>query len=255
MALNRFVVKCEKKEISSGNSREFISGYWINNSSSRHIICLRILGEQIMANHVYFTIMIEGVTDEQWSEGVKIVKGTRNDYDGNPYEYEDWDYIENQPFMANVEKTFDKDGELENSYDWYCNEVGAKWCHIDEMQDCYISGYSAWRQPHELVLNILSFYANKYDTEVSAIMTYEDEFRNFLGKQYYGTEQDHGWNAYEGEYAETDGDELVQQFEDKFGIDTSKEDFDWYAEVEVEGEMIYPNEELDEIVDIFWGNC
>ena len=49
MALNRFVVKCEKKEISSGNSRKFISGYWINNSSSRHIICLRILGEQIMA--------------------------------------------------------------------------------------------------------------------------------------------------------------------------------------------------------------
>ena len=28
---------------------------------------------------------------------------------------------------------------------------------------------------------------NKYHTEVSASMTYEDEFRNFMGKQYYGT--------------------------------------------------------------------
>ena len=208
-----------------------------------------------MANHVYFTISIEGLTDEQWDEGVKMVKGTRNDYDGNPYEYEDWDYIENQPFMASVRKTFDKDGELENSYDWYCNNVGAKWCNIEEMDSCFITGYSAWRQPIELVANLIEWYSNEFDTEVSAIMTYEDEFRNFLGKQYYGTEQDHGWNAYEGEYVETDGDELVQQFEDKFGIDTSKEDFDWYAEVEVEGEMIYPNEELDEIVDIFWGNC
>ena len=49
MALKRFAVKCEKKETSNGVSRKFISWYWINNSSSRHIICLRILGEQIMA--------------------------------------------------------------------------------------------------------------------------------------------------------------------------------------------------------------
>ena len=39
----------KKKEKANGNNREFISGYWINNSSSRHLICLRILGEQIMA--------------------------------------------------------------------------------------------------------------------------------------------------------------------------------------------------------------
>ena len=39
-----------------------------------------------MANHVYFTINVEGLTDEQWNEGIKRVKGIRNDYDGNLYE-------------------------------------------------------------------------------------------------------------------------------------------------------------------------
>ncbi len=210
-----------------------------------------------MANHVYFTISIEGLTDEQWDEGVKMVKGTRNDYDGNPYEYEDWDYIENQPFMASVKKTFDKDGELENSYDWYCNNVGAKWCNIEEMDSCFITGYSAWRQPIELVANLIEWYSNEFDTEVSAIMTYEDEFRNFLGKQYFAVEHNNlQWTAYEGETYETDGDELVAEFNERFpDIDTNAKDFDWFEEVKTGGDIIYPHEVLDEIVDDFWSKA
>jgi len=207
-----------------------------------------------MANHVYFTMSIEGITDEQWNEGIQKVKGTRNDYDGNPYEYEDYDYIENQPFMENVAKTFDKDGELENSYDWYCDNVGAKWCNIEDMDGCFISGYSAWRQPHELMLNIIEWYANKFDTEVNGTMTYEDEFRNFMGKQYYGTEHNNlQWTAWEGEFYETDGDQLMQQFNELFpSIDTEDKDFDYHGEYEVEGETIYPYEVLDELADEFW---
>ena len=209
-----------------------------------------------MENHVYFTIDVEGLTEEQWNEGIKRVKGTRNDYDGNSYEYEDWDYIENQPFMGDVSKTFDDEGDLENSYDWYCNNVGAKWCNIEEMEDCYISGYSAWRQPLELVVNLIEWYANKFDIEVSASMTYEDEFRNFLGKQYFGTGHNNlQWTAYEGSYEETDGEQLMEQFSARFpDIDTEADDFDWYEEVKVGGDIIYPNEVMDEILDEFWGN-
>ena len=205
-----------------------------------------------MANHVYFTISLDGLDEGQFEKHLATVKGKRKDYDGNEYEFEALDEIENQPYMSKVEKSFDKDGYLEGAYDWYCDNVGAKWCTIEECESDYISGYSAWRQPHELVLNILEFYANEYDKEVEAVMTYEDEFRNFLGKQYYGVSQDHGWHAYEGDYQETDGDELVREFEKKFGIDTSAKDFDWYDELQHEGETIYPNEELDTIVDEFW---
>ena len=150
----------------------------------------------------------------------------------------------------------------ENSYDWYCDNVGAKWCHIDEMQDGYITGYSAWRQPHEMVLNILEHFANKYNTEVSGSMTYEDEFRNFMGKQYYGTvcgtvyDEDEVWSAWEGDYCETDADELMVAFNELYpSIDTESEDFDYYGEYKVDGETIYPNEVLDEIADKFWEDC
>ena len=207
-----------------------------------------------MANHVYFTIHIEGIEDEQFNNSVISEKRTRNDYEGNPYEITELVEIEHQPFMSLVGKRLDKDGELENSYDWYCEEVGAKWCHIEECQDGYIAGYSAWRQPHELVINIMEFYANTYETEVSASMTYEDEFRNFMGKQYYGTVHDEdGWTAWEGDYSETDGTALCEQFDDLFpSLNSSDDDFEWHDEHEVDGETIYPYEVLDELADQFW---
>ena len=213
--------------------------------------------KKIMANHVYFTIHVEGIEDEQFQEHVKFETRVGTRYDGEEYKYEALLELEEQPFMSNVYKEFDEDGNLKNSYDWYCDNVGAKWCHVEECEYGYIAGYSAWRQPHELVLNILQFYANEYDTEVSASMTYEDEFRNFMGKQYYGTvHEDDGWRAWEGDYTETDGDELVQEFNERFpDIDTTAEDFDWYDEVKTGGDVIYPNEVLDEIADNFWGRC
>jgi len=210
--------------------------------------------KKIMANHVYFTIQIEGIEDEQFNENIKEEKVTRKDYEGNPYEVTEYVEIENQPFMEEVNKSFDEDGYLENSYDWYCNEIGAKWCHIEECQDRYINGYSAWRQPHELVINLIEYFAKKYDTEVTASMTYEDEFRNFMGKQYYGSDkcEDDGWYGWEGDYSETDGDELMQQFRELYpSIDTDDEDF-WYGEYEIEGEKIYPSEVIDELADDFW---
>jgi len=213
--------------------------------------------KKIMANHVYFTIQIEGIEDEQFNESIKQEKVTRKDYEGNPYEVTEYVEIENQPFMEEVNKSFDEDGYLENSYDWYCNEIGAKWCHIDECQDRYISGYSAGRQPHELVINLIEYFAKKYDTEVTASMTYEDEFRNFMGKQYYGSDKegDEGWYAWEGDYSETDGDQLMEQFRELYpSIDTDDEDF-WYGEYEVEGEKIYPSEVIDELADNFWSQC
>jgi hypothetical protein len=214
-----------------------------------------------MANHVHFTIQVQGIEDDQFNEGVKTEERTAKNYDNEDYTFNALVEIEEQPFMSNVSKEFDEDGDLKNSYDWYCNEVGAKWCHLDEAQDGYIAGYSAWRQPHELVINVIEYYANKYDTEVTASMTYEDEFRNFMGKQYYGSdkEQDesiNGWYAWEGDYNETDADALMESFNERFpSIDTESEDFDYYGEYKVGGDVIYPNEVLDEIADKFWEDC
>ncbi|MDA8928933.1 hypothetical protein N9I79_02070 [Gammaproteobacteria bacterium] len=209
-----------------------------------------------MANHVYFTIHVEGLEDEQFQENVTYETRTGKNYKDEEYTYRELLEIEEQPFMSNVFKEFE-DGHLKDSYNWYCENVGAKWCNIDECEDSYISGYSAWRQPHELVLNLVEFFAKKYNTEVTASMTYEDEFRNFMGKQYYGSDKsEEGWYSYEGDYIETDGNELVEEFKERFpDLDVEAEDFDWYDEVKTGGDVIYPNEVLDEIADNFWGRC
>ena len=211
-----------------------------------------------MANHVHFTIQVEGIEDEQFNSQVKWEKRTAKNYNDEEYTFDALLELEEQPFMNVGEKLYTEQGWMENSYDWYCDNVGAKWCHIEECQDGYITGYSAWRQPHEMVLNIIEHFAKEFDTEVTASMTYEDEFRNFMGKQYYGSDscEDDGWYAWEGDYTETDADELMASFNELYpSIDTDHEDFDYHGEYEVDGETIYPNEVLDEIADRFWENC
>jgi len=210
-----------------------------------------------MANHVHFTIEIMGLPDEDFNSEVKTEKRTIKDWNDNDMEITEYVELELQPFMADVDKEFDEDDYLVDSYDWYCSNVGAKWCHIEECQDNIITGYSAWRQPHELVMNIVDYLANKYDVCLTASMTYEDEFRNFMGKQYYDTVGpmmvDDKYQCVDGDYIETNGDELVEEFNERFpSIDTDAEDFDWWEEVQVNGETIYPNEVLDEIADDFW---
>jgi len=228
-----------------------------------------------MANHVHFTIHIEGVDDDIFNKYVKSEKRTIKDWNDNDMEITELLEIEEQPFMADVDKDFDKDGHLIGAYDWYCNNVGAKWCHIEEMQDGYISGYSAWRQPNELVLNLLEFYAAEQGVgvkgslaradvdSVSASMTYEDEFRNFMGKQYYGVEYNSEaaeagevsdlFDAYEEDCIETDGTELMEQFDELYpSLNSSDNDFEWHEEHEVDGETIYPYEVMDELADQFW---
>ena len=224
-----------------------------------------------MANHVYFTIHIDGIEDEQFNKYVKTETRVGKTMLDEEYNYQAIAEIEEQPFMANVHKEFDKDGYLIGSYDWYCENVGAKWCHIEEIGDGYISGHSAWRQPHELVLKLLEFYAGvkgctEDDFQPSASMTYEDEFRNFMGKQYYGVvfereaseagEISDLWTAWEGDYTETDADELMASFNELYpSIDTDSEDFDYHGEYKIDGETIYPSEVLDEIADRFWEGC
>ena len=84
--------------------------------------------------------------------------------------------------MSNVERTYDKDGWIEDSYMWYVNNCGAKWVSVDEWDYPRLQGYSAWSHPVQLVENLLEYASKRFNVELSAIMTYEDEFRNFIGR-------------------------------------------------------------------------
>ena len=206
-----------------------------------------------MANHVYFNIEIDGLSEEQHNCLFKTEVASRPHWvEGeDPIEYEELVEVHEQPFMSNVERTYDKDGWLENSYSWYCDEVGAKWCHIEEWHyDSMITGYSAWSTPYQMVCHMLEYASNRFNIELSARMTYEDEFRNFIGRDFFETyHSDEGFYCSHSEES-IDGSELNELLEENLGCEISSDDFEWFEEYKDTGKV--PSECVDEMVYNFF---
>ena len=204
-----------------------------------------------MANHVYFNIEIDGLSEEQHNCLFKTEVVKRPHWkEGEPdVEYQELVEIHEQPFMSNVAREYDEDGWIKDSYSWYCNEVGAKWCNIDDWEHPMVTGYSAWSTPYQMVINMLEYASNRFNVELSAKMTYEDEFRNFIGRDFFETYED---DEYFCSYSEEsiDGGELNALLEENLGCDLSDEDFEWWDEYKDTG--IVPSEAVDEMVYNFF---
>jgi len=188
-----------------------------------------------MANHVYFHI-----TTEESMKDCFETDNTAREYNGTSISLIELKQVHEQPFMANVEKTLDEDGWLEDSYNWYINNVGAKWCNLEDSDEQYLSGYSAWSPPTEMLGHLAKFC--KQDLR----MTYEDEFRNFIGVA-WGDED--GLTSFE----EIDGEDLNEVLLEKLGIREIPDEFDWWEErSELEGQS--SQEFMDDEVFKWWEN-
>ena len=218
-----------------------------------------------MANHVYFHISVDGVSDEVYNQSWKFEQIERKDYQGNPLTVNQLVDIHEQPFFSHVDREYDEDGWIKNSYDWYCNHVGAKWIDVEEAGDLSAYGYSAWSPPIAFVENLVQYLSNKIDDEVSASMTYEDEFRNFVGKVYVQSywsdleEDEQKWYAIAGDPIETDGDELIEQMLEDYPFLRKQyegDDFDWFElyKDEESKEEVCPSELMDDLVCNFMEN-
>lgn len=205
-----------------------------------------------MANHVYFNIQIDGLSEEQHDTLFKseIVSRPHWTEGEPPIEYQELVDIHEQPFMSKVDREYDEDGWIKDSYTWYCDNIGAKWCHIEEWDWGHISGHSAWSTPYTMVINMMEFASNKFNIELSAKMTYEDEFRNFIGVDHFETYDNEGeyYCAHDEDYI--DGNELNAVLENGLGCDCSDDDFEWFEPYK--DTDLVPQEVLDEIVYNFW---
>ena len=201
-----------------------------------------------MANHVYFNIQIEGLTEEQHNCLFKSERNTRPHWkEGeSPIEYHELVEIHEQPFMSNVERTYDKEGWIEDSYNWYVDNCGAKWVNIEEWEDGLLSGHSAWSMPTAMVENMLEYASNRFGVELSARMTYEDEFRNFIGIDEFETFFVDGEYCVSTDEDYIDGSNLTEMVEEKFNCDCGDDDFEWFDEYKDTG--ICPQEWIDEVV-------
>ena len=131
-------------------------------------------------------------------------------------------------------------------YSWGCEQMGAKWVSVDDWNEHYISGHSAWSPPTPFLINLIQHIYNEVGGNPSAKMTYEDEFRNFIGVLEVWVD---GADDVDWDYYEADGAELNETMEDWSGWDTSDPDFDWWDLTEAKnGEKYSPQEVIDEMV-------
>jgi hypothetical protein len=189
-----------------------------------------------MANHVYFNVTVDGNNEclKGFSSAMEMTSVERKNWTGEGTmivrELLDIDKLKFMP-----EGTYDKDGYLEDSWNYYVNNVGAKWCNVEDVEEYHFSGYSAWSAPLEFVQYLHEYLYDHHDKNHSIKMTYEDEFRNFIGVAHYK----------DGSYDidELESGDLMEELRKVFGDVVDNEDF-WDGEYE-QGD---PSEEMDNIV-------
>ena len=172
-----------------------------------------------MANHVDNYITFEGneAVEKEWNNLFthygELVERPSYHGDGT---IELWEHgeIQKHPFLEG----YDED----NWYSWGCENIGAKWAHIEDADEGHAYIVSAW-SPIIPYMESLYEHLLKLDEEVSLRCQYEDEFRNFIGV----------WQN--NDYEEIEGGELNAMFEEEYGVDMDAEDFDWSDEHEESG--------------------
>jgi len=187
-----------------------------------------------MANHVYFNIelsLVAGQTElvEKLGNSCRHAQGEMQwiTYEVEklpiypvPYNEEDW-------------------------YSWGCEQMGAKWVSVDDWNENVISGHSAWSPPIPFITNLIQHIYNEVGGMPSAKMTYEDEFRNFIGVcEVWITGDDVDWD-----YEDIDSEELIDTLEEWSGWKTQEPEFEWWDLTEAKnGDKYEPQEVMDEIV-------
>ena len=194
-----------------------------------------------MANHVYYNIDLsldagQSALVEKLGESCKTKNGEMEwiSYEVHtlpiypvPYKEDDW-------------------------YSWGCENIGAKWIEVDDWNEHYISGHSAWSPPTPFLHHLIQYIYDKVGGTPSAKMTYEDEFRNFIGVMHCYV--DDGFVC--DDIEEADGEDLNYTLEKWSGWDTSSEDFHWWELTKAKNGTEYePQEVIDDMVYGFFEDC
>lgn len=123
----------------------------------------------------------------------------------------------------------DFDPEDGADYSWYIENIGSKWCYIEECytspsseQDGFISTVSAWDYPHQLG-EWMCEQLLAVDPDAQILVEYDDEMPNFIGVHNFSARGDFGESinyddlvegyvpALEGSFSEDEEWEHIQE--------------------------------------------
>tara|TARA_X000001382_G_scaffold29308_1_gene18734 strand:- start:100 stop:678 length:579 start_codon:yes stop_codon:yes gene_type:complete len=184
-----------------------------------------------MANNVYNYVEVSG-TDEvlnKFEEMGKslITQRETTDWEGKPMLIDEYNGIEELKFMPEFDEVHD------TYYNWYCDNVGAKWCHIEEWTDDYMNLCSAWSACIPFTERLTAELA-KIDPHVQVRHQYEDEFRNFIGVIVH-----EGIDAEEVFFNEVDDGDLAHLFKEQHP-EFNHDDDEWTDEMyEAYDDLVY----------------
>jgi len=201
-----------------------------------------------MANHVYFNIELS--LDAGQTELVQKLSNSCKEKQGEM----EW-------LTYSVEKLpiYDTPYDENDWYSWGCENIGAKWTSVEEWNETTISGHSAWSPVIPFVNSLIEYIHQEVGGNPSAKMTYEDEFRNFVGIHECWIEEDGNLNY---DYDEIDGEDLNILMLEAFDKDDewlATDEFDWWESYPInmkghvyKDEMWEPQQYCDELVYQFF---
>mgnify|MGYP000088188786 CR=1 FL=1 len=122
----------------------------------------------------YENNIIEGKQAEAFEEAINSIL-FKNEQGWMEYKsLEDLDFMPKHPR--------DQEGWLIGAYDYYIDNVGAKWAHIEDSESTYVTLVSAW-SPVSAFVGHLVQYLSGFDTNVMLKHDYTDEYHQFVGIQ------------------------------------------------------------------------
>ena len=187
-----------------------------------------------MANHVYFNINLD-LDDGQIALLEKTMKISETE--NGEMKWKSW-----EPHLLPI---YPVKYNEDDWYGWGCEQMGAKWVTIEDYGSNYMSGHSAWSPPNPMLENLVQYIFDKVGGEVRATMTYEDEFRNYIGKSEFWIDD----GQCQFDIDEVDGTELTEAMCEWSGWDTEKPDFEWWELTKAKnGNEYEPQEVIDEMV-------
>ena len=174
-----------------------------------------------MANHVSNSIELVSGNDACKDEFITLFQEygervTRPSYHGDGT-IEIWEYkeIQEHPFLEGYSD--------DNWYQWGCDNIGAKWAHIEDASEENVYIVSAWSPVVPYVEKLVE-YLKQFDEQVQIRLIYEDEFYNFIGKG------DFFWDEYNGivqeDIEEEDGSSFNAWLEEEYKVEID-ENFEW----------------------------
>lgn len=188
-----------------------------------------------MANYVSWYLHFIEISEEATKKLKEIQSRVRSTDENN---YRRWlgdlwvDGKEGSPSYEETEK-----------YDWTLDNIGPKWCYIEEMDENSISGQSAWSPPIEGVEWLLEQLG---DENLVSSLTYEDEMPNFIGARVYkGSElvSEEEWNF------DSLIEFIINEYSDKLGGKYNFEEHEWADEESEEFFMEYMYESIANLQD------